>query len=143
MQSKTFCIAPFIQLQLSANGKTGPCPYTANIWQLKKYKNIKEKWNSKELEQFREGFLSDYKNPVCNRCWRDEHSGKKSLRQRLNNFGTDCSTPDRADNLETNIFQKYRKMRGGRKTRRKKKRRNSKKGKTKRTRYNKKQSKDK
>jgi MoaA/NifB/PqqE/SkfB family radical SAM enzyme len=104
---KNFCIAPFMQLQISKNGETGPCPYTANVWNLSKYKTIKEKWNSTELEDFRSEFLSNKQNPVCKRCWRDEESGKSSLRQRLNNFGIKNNNDSRAINLKKNVFQRY------------------------------------
>jgi radical SAM protein with 4Fe4S-binding SPASM domain len=107
MNKDNFCIAPFIQLQVSQNGQTGPCPYTVNFWKLDKLKTIKEKWNSKELEELRNSFLSNDKNKICNRCWRDEDAGKKSLRQRLNNFGIKNDNEFRANNLQNNIFKKY------------------------------------
>lgn len=107
MSKDNFCIAPFIQLQISKNGETGPCPYTANVWDLNKHKTIKEKWNSTELENFRSDFLSNKQNPVCKRCWRDEDNGKKSLRQRLNNFGIKNNNDSRAINLKKNVFQRY------------------------------------
>jgi MoaA/NifB/PqqE/SkfB family radical SAM enzyme len=104
---KNFCIAPFIQLQISNNGRTGPCPYTANVWNFDKFKTIKEKWNSKELENLRSDFLSDKQSAICKRCWRDEKAGKKSLRQRLNNFGIKNENEVRSKNLQTKVFQRY------------------------------------
>lgn len=107
MSKDNFCIAPFIQLQVSKSGETGPCPYTANVWNLNKHKTIKEKWNSTELENFRSDFLSNKQNPVCKRCWRDEDNGKKSLRQRLNNFGIKNENDPREKKLQEKIFSKY------------------------------------
>jgi len=104
---KNFCIAPFIQLQISNNGKTGPCPYTANMWNLNKHKTIKEKWNSVELEKFRNSFLSNEKNKLCVRCWKDEEAGKKSLRQRLNDFKNTSIKDERTINLKEKVFKKY------------------------------------
>jgi MoaA/NifB/PqqE/SkfB family radical SAM enzyme len=104
---ENFCIAPFIQLQVSKNGETGPCPYTANVWNLNKHKTVKEKWNSQELENLRSDFLSDKQSSICKRCWRDEEAGKKSLRQRLNNFGVKNNKESRANNLQNNVFKKY------------------------------------
>jgi MoaA/NifB/PqqE/SkfB family radical SAM enzyme len=104
---KNFCIAPFMQLQISKNGKTGPCPYTANMWNLDKHKTIKEKWNSVELEKFRNSFLSNEKNRLCVRCWRDEEAGKKSLRQRLNDFKNTSIKDERTNNLKEKVFKKY------------------------------------
>lgn len=104
---KNFCIAPFIQLQISKNGETGPCPYIANVWNHKKYKTVKEKWNSTELENLRSDFLLNKKNPICKRCWRDEDNGKKSLRQRLNNLSIKVSNDTREKNLQNKIFLKY------------------------------------
>ena len=107
MSKDNFCIAPFIQLQISKNGETGPCPYTANVWDLNKHKTIKEKWNSTELENFRSDFLTNKQNPVCKRCWRDEDNGKKSLRQRLNNVGIKNNNNIREKNLQNKIFLRY------------------------------------
>ena len=98
--NSNFCIAPFIQLQISNNGNTGPCPYTANMWQFKNEKTIKEKWQSKTLENFRESFLKNEKNKLCNRCWTEEDAGKLSLRTRLNVFKN-------STNLQKKVFQKY------------------------------------
>lgn len=83
---KNFCFAPFRQLQVGSNGETGPCPYTAGVWKIKG-KTVQERWQSKELEEFRDSFIKDEKNPICSRCWREESAGKTSLRNRLNNWG--------------------------------------------------------
>ena len=95
-----FCIAPFLQLQVSKKGQTGPCPYTANYWNLEKYKTIAEKWASPELQSLRDEFLQNKKSKVCKRCWRDEDAGKVSLRQRLSKFRN-------TTNLEKKVFPKY------------------------------------
>lgn len=95
-----FCIAPFIQLQISNEGKTGPCPYTANMWKLESHETIKDKWQSKTLENFRNSFIKNEQNELCKRCWKEEDAGKLSLRKRLNNF-------KKTTNLQEKIFQKY------------------------------------
>ena len=105
---ENFCIAPFLQLQISKNGDSGPCPYVANIWQLGNLKTIEEKWNSDQINEFRQSFLDNKKHTSCSRCWRDEKAGKYSLRQRLNNFKNNGSQqPDRSENISIKIFEKY------------------------------------
>ena len=97
---ENFCVAPFIQLQISNNGNTGPCPHTANMWKFQKEKTIQEKWQSKTLENFRESFLKNKKNKLCKRCWKEEDAGKLSLRKRLSVFKN-------STNLHEKVFKKY------------------------------------
>ena len=82
-----FCIAPFHRFQTSTDGRCGPCSYIANVWDLSKYKTLHEKWNSPEYEKFRQSFINNEQNPLCNLCWREEKAGQTSLRHRLNTFG--------------------------------------------------------
>lgn len=91
-----FCVAPFIQLQTSRNN-CGPCPYNPDLWEIKG--NINEKWRSKELINLRNSFLEGKKDPQCNRCWKEEEAGKRSLRLRLLNVKG-------STNVEK-VFEKY------------------------------------
>ena len=81
---KTFCSAPFVQLQISKDNTCGPCPYTPNLWNIKG--TIQEKWRAKEIEDLRQNFIDGKKDPQCNKCWREEDAGKKSLRMVLSEF---------------------------------------------------------
>ena len=78
---ENFCSAPFIQLQTSKDNRCGPCPYTANLWQVQG--TITDKWRSRELENLRTSFLENKQDTQCKRCWKEEEAGKKSLRLRL------------------------------------------------------------
>jgi len=78
---KNFCPAPFIQLQTSHDGKCGPCPHNGDRWRVPG--GVSQKWRSAEMESLRRSFLSGQRDPVCDRCWREEDAGKPSLRQRL------------------------------------------------------------
>jgi len=95
--SDNFCSAPFMQLQTSKDNTCGPCPYTANLWQVPG--NIADKWKSKELENLRQSFLENKKDPQCHRCWKEEKAGKKSLRLRLSEFKGSKNTKK--------VFEKY------------------------------------
>jgi organic radical activating enzyme len=44
---------------------------------------ILDKWHSDDLEALRGEFLADQQSAICNRCWNEEASGKRSLRLRL------------------------------------------------------------
>jgi len=94
---ENFCSAPFVQLQTSHYNRCGPCPHTANLWQVKG--TIADKWKSKELENLRTSFLENKQNPQCKRCWKEEEAGKKSLRLRLSEHKGSKNTKK--------IFEKY------------------------------------
>jgi len=98
MISKNFCIAPFLQLQTSTDKKSGPCPHTANVWNSEG--TLKQQWQSLELQKLRTSFLANKKDPTCHRCWKEEASGKKSLRLRLQEFRG-------SDNLPQKVFKKF------------------------------------
>ena len=97
--SKTFCPAPFIQLQISHGNKFGPCPYTASCWS-KTNSDIKDKWQSPELDKLRKNLLNNNKDEICKRCWNEEDANKKSLRLRLLQF-------KHAGNLHAKVFKKF------------------------------------
>ena len=65
---ENFCSAPFIQLQTSKDNRCGPCPYTANLWQVQG--TVADKWKSKELENLRTSFLENKQDTQCKRAWR-------------------------------------------------------------------------
>lgn len=94
---KNFCSAPFIQLQTSKDNRCGPCPYTANLWQVQG--TIADKWRSRELENLRKSFLENKQDTQCKRCWKEEEAGKKSLRSRLSEHKGSKNTKK--------IFEKY------------------------------------
>lgn len=78
-----FCIAPFIQITTHPSGSFSPCPYLGGTTWAPTYTSIIEAWQSSEIESLRQDFLSNQKNPICNRCWNEELHQKRSLRLRL------------------------------------------------------------
>jgi|TARA_B110000503_G_C7115136_1_gene400010 hypothetical protein len=76
-----FCIAPFQSTRQNAHGRTSPCAFGAGEWHLGSL-TPSERWNSPELNQLRQDFISGNKPSECHRCWDEEESGKLSLRQR-------------------------------------------------------------
>ena len=85
-------------MQTSKDGCFGPCPYTANLWSKKG--TLLEQWQSTELENLRQNFINGKQDSQCQRCWKEESAGKKSLRIRLKEFR-------QSNNLEDKVFRKY------------------------------------
>ena len=96
--SKTFCPAPFMQMQLSKDGEFGPCCFTADNWSDKD-STIAEKWNHASVNTLRKNLLDGKQDKACSRCWGEEAANKQSLRQRYLNFKG-------INNLEKKVFQK-------------------------------------
>lgn len=80
---KNFCVAPFVQCTTHPSGSFSPCPYLGGTTWKSESSAILSKWQSQDLEQLRQDFVSNRKSPICNRCWHEEDHGKKSLRLRL------------------------------------------------------------
>jgi MoaA/NifB/PqqE/SkfB family radical SAM enzyme len=81
---RNFCIAPFTQITYSPMNTASPCPYLGGTtWTDHEQQGIKHIWNSSEFEGLRDSFKANEKNPICNRCWREEDSGKQSSRKML------------------------------------------------------------
>lgn len=80
-----FCIAPFQSIRQNAYGRNSPCAFGAGEWQHGNLSPL-ERWNSKELNNLRLEFINGGKPKECHRCWDEEQSGKRSLRQRQNDY---------------------------------------------------------
>ena len=80
MNSKTFCIYPFVQTVIRTNGGIGPCcliPNMANIQQT----TVKDFWQSKQMSIMRDTMLSTSKTlPECHQCYSHEESTGSSMR---------------------------------------------------------------
>ena len=84
MLKKTSCIAPFINLTIDPIHNTSPCPYLGGgSWNFQDTPNFKTIWRSEKLEELRSSHLAGEKNPICQRCWNEEDSGKESARLRF------------------------------------------------------------
>jgi len=85
MNSKTFCVAPFIGVEFRKNGRLGPCCRYAYIkkdvdWNFRNY----DQWWEEYLTPMREELLNGIEHTGCQNCWRDEQLGIKSYRESLN-----------------------------------------------------------
>jgi MoaA/NifB/PqqE/SkfB family radical SAM enzyme len=76
-----FCIAPFQSTRQNAYGRNSPCAFGAGEWRQEHLTPL-ERWHSAELNELRQQFLRGEKPEACHRCWTEEQSGKRSLRQR-------------------------------------------------------------
>jgi|TARA_R110000796_G_scaffold116700_1_gene229321 organic radical activating enzyme len=78
INKNTFCVAPWYSIFVNADKKLAPC------CKFKKhdynYNDIKQYFNSKELNKVRQDLLDGIKNENCSKCWSDEDKGGDSLR---------------------------------------------------------------
>lgn len=80
---KNFCVAPFVQCTTHPSGTFSPCPYLGGTVWNSTGSTILDKWHSADLKALQKQFLADQQSVICNRCWNEEASGKRSLRLRL------------------------------------------------------------
>ena len=100
-----FCPAPFIQLRTSKDGTYGPCTCRAG-WRIKG--KLSKQWQSPEINNLRQSFLENKKHSDCNRCWKEEEVGNKSLRLRLREFrGTKNLEKIFAQYIKTEKYKKF------------------------------------
>lgn len=84
MESKTFCILPFIHVNSSVTGRMRPCCNTQKYFSFTdKEKTLKEAFHSDEMEELRRQLLNNEKPDICSVCWKNEEIGTFS--QRLSN----------------------------------------------------------
>ncbi len=86
---KNFCILPWTHLNFDVSGQTRPCCiYQGRIMKDKTYPfnveedNVSDVWNSEDLKNIRERFLSGEKLKECTQCWKEEQGGMDSKRIR-------------------------------------------------------------
>lgn len=94
IESKTFCVLPWMHLATSASGNLRVCcNSTPGKNFIKKadgkfYKiyedNIKEAWNSETYQTIRKEMLDGIRPEMCQRCFREEDAGLISARQNWN-----------------------------------------------------------
>lgn len=83
MKSTTFCVAPWLQACVNPDGKLTPCCQ----WEAPSQYMFTEfdSWvDSDEMQTVRESLANGQQISACNRCWSDERTGKRSLRQIYN-----------------------------------------------------------
>ena len=87
-ESSTFCMYPWVHLNLDPNGDAKPC--CAAEWRDVKplgnasQQSMKEIWNSPEMKQLRSDMLTETPNKRCMRCYEKEQSGFFSTRNSAN-----------------------------------------------------------
>lgn len=88
LNSKTFCILPFIHMATKTDGDLKLC---CRSWPVGNINNtsIKELWNSDIYKDVRKQFLHGEKPEQCHACWRHEDIGVRSMRQRYNSYRTE------------------------------------------------------
>lgn len=78
-----FCIAPFTQLTFGPTGVYSPCPEIGGRAWAEPAASPIAMWTSNEYNALRDSFSNNEKNPICNRCWKQEEHKNQSLRKRL------------------------------------------------------------
>ena len=81
----TTCILPWISLDRNADSSTpafGPCCLYQH--QSKESHSFEEYWHGKEIKEVRQQMRKGARPKGCWKCWTDEDTGKKSMRQSVN-----------------------------------------------------------
>lgn len=85
-QNDTFCILPWIHLEIRENGHIYPCSrslsqYPLGNFKLNKYEQI---WNNENFKKLRLNMLNNKKSSQCTDCYRIEKFNGTSLRKKFN-----------------------------------------------------------
>lgn len=83
VESKTFCILPWIHLHVLPDSSVTPCciyPYD-DIYGNGRQNTLYEIWNSRKFRELRLRMLSGEFSHGCQRCYRLEESGFESMRK--------------------------------------------------------------
>jgi MoaA/NifB/PqqE/SkfB family radical SAM enzyme len=89
-QSKTFCMFPWLHLNVTPRGDVYPCcssNYTAPFDNVKN-KSLESVFNNEKMKQLRLNMLSDTPSSICNFCYKHEESSPFSFRKySIEHFG--------------------------------------------------------
>jgi MoaA/NifB/PqqE/SkfB family radical SAM enzyme len=100
MESKTFCVNPYMNLSVHPKGTVKPCCMsnkdlvTDTGEQTLAEASILQFWNSKDRQQMIADLNSGIEISECNSCWNEERAGKNSKRIRDNAIYKDKITED-------------------------------------------------
>jgi radical SAM protein with 4Fe4S-binding SPASM domain len=84
INSKTFCIMPFIHQNIKHEGKVGACwRYPDRIGDYRS-QSLEQIWNSEQTRELRRAVLNGERPKGCRSCWDFEDSGVASTRQTCN-----------------------------------------------------------
>lgn len=100
-ESKSFCILPWLHIEVQQDGRVLPCCRTQHYTPLGNVKeeSVSEIWNSEAQKDLRLKMLSDKKSAYCTYCYDIEDHGGKSPRQNFNQFY--ASDIDRIDETKS------------------------------------------
>ena len=82
--SKTFCIMPFIHMNLKPKGYVSACWRNHDLLGHYGEEKLKDIWNNKNYKQIRNNLLNGIQHEGCKSCWDMEKSHTKSTRQQCN-----------------------------------------------------------
>jgi len=81
-QSKTFCMFPWLHLNVTPKGDIYPCcsnDYTTPFGNTKEI-TLKQAFNSPKMKELRLDMLNERKNKICDFCYKHEEAGPYSFR---------------------------------------------------------------
>lgn len=81
---ESFCIAPFLQIDLHEQGHVNACCKAKDILGYWSKSKISEIWNDQPIQKLREQFLNGERPKGCRSCWDMESKGKPSRRIEYN-----------------------------------------------------------
>lgn len=85
INSKTFCMLPWVHMHMWPNGNIYPCCIWDSEKPIGKYgadSNLRKAWNGEEMKKLRLNMLGDKKTEGCRRCYElEEHGTEETLRR--------------------------------------------------------------
>ena len=85
MDSKTFCLAPWVHGLVHTDQTMRPCCSSSTPSTIT-FDRYPQWWNSSDMTKLRSDLYHGIKNQNCNHCWQNEENGKESLRLNYNNL---------------------------------------------------------
>lgn len=82
--NKTFCVAPWLSLNINQNGDVQPCCMSDKVIGNVLKEDIGSIWNNDKMKEFRKCMIEQTPVNSCKSCYETEISGQKSLRQTFN-----------------------------------------------------------
>ena len=79
--SDSFCIYPWINLQISTVGNISPCCMNRKSISNLSNTTIQKAYHSDSMRELRQSFLAGEYPKDCSNCWQEEAVGKTSMRQ--------------------------------------------------------------
>lgn len=83
-RKETFCILPFVGMNVHINGGLTPCCYQDRGKQVTHRFEDYDQWRTHGLRDLKRDLLTGVKNPQCQRCWDEESAGSISYRKQYN-----------------------------------------------------------